>query len=248
MSKPRPTPEVPSSGVQVLADPEALAQAAARWLCEAALARNSRFAVALAGGSTPRRMYELLAGAYLNTMPWNRIHWFFGDERFVPHTDPRSNFAMVRRAMFDAAPAPAANIHPVETSSVAPDEAAAKYQQELEGFYGVARLAAKRPLFDVVLLGLGEDGHTASLFPGAEALNEQDRWAMAVTGPNGDPRITLTYPALQSSREVAFLVSGAAKRDSLARVWRGDALPAARLGPSRKVRWFIDRAADPRSG
>jgi 6-phosphogluconolactonase len=245
MPNPHPSPEAPTSEVRVLADPEALAHAAARWLCEAAQASDGCFAVALAGGSTPRRMYELLAGTYLDAMPWNRIHWFFGDERCVPHTDPRSNFAMVRKAMFDPAPAPAANIHPIETSSVTPAEAAARYQRELEGFYGAARLDPARPLFDIVLLGLGEDGHTASLFPGAEALDEQERWVMAVAGADKDRRITLTYPALGSCGEVAFLVSGTAKRDSLARVWRGDELPAARLRPSGRIRWLVDRAADP---
>ena len=230
--------------VAVHSTPEALARATAAWLRERAVAAGPRFAVCLAGGSTPRRVYELLASAERERFPWDRAHWFFGDERFVPHDHPDSNYRMVRAALFDAAPVPAANVHPVPTAGE-PAQAAQAYENELRDFYGAATLDPQRPLFDAVLLGLGEDGHTASLFPGTAALQERQLWVVDVLNPMSEPRITLTYPALASTRALAFLVAGANKRDILARVWRGEDLPAARLTFS-KPEWFIDRAADPR--
>jgi 6-phosphogluconolactonase len=225
--------------------PEALGRATAAWLRERAAAAGPRFAVCLAGGSTPRRVYELLATAERERFPWDRAHWFFGDERFVPHDHPDSNYRMARAALLDAAPVPAGNVHPMPTTGE-PAQAAQRYANELQDFYGAATLDPRRPLFDVVLLGLGEDGHTASLFPGTAALQERRRWVVDVLNPKSEPRITLTYPALESTRALAFLVSGASKRDILARVWRGEDLPAARL-QFPKPEWFIDRAADPRA-
>jgi 6-phosphogluconolactonase len=227
-------------------DAEALSQAAARWLTEKARVAQGRFAVALAGGSTPRRMYELLASAERTNVPWDRVHWFFGDERFVPHDDSDSNFRMAREAMFVKAPVPAENIHPIPFAQ-SPERAAQDYERTLQAWYGHDRLEAQRPLFDVVLLGLGDDGHTASLFPGTAALTERSHWATSVVGAMPQPRITLTFPVLESSHVVAFLVSGAGKREVLRRVWRGDDLPAARLRPLSGLFWFIDRAADPRA-
>jgi 6-phosphogluconolactonase len=223
---------------------EALARATAAWLRERAAAAGPRFAVSLAGGSTPRRVYELLASAERERFPWDRTHWFFGDERFVPHDHPDSNYRMVRTALFDVAPVPPANVHPMPTGGE-PAQAAQRYASELQDFYGAVALDPQRPLFDVVLLGLGEDGHTASLFPGTAALQERQRWVVDVLNPKSEPRITLTYPALRSTGALAFLVAGANKRDILARVWRCEDLPAARLrGP--EPAWFVDRAADPR--
>ena len=227
-------------------DAEALSRAAARWLADRAIAAQGRFAVSLAGGSTPRRMYELLASAERARFPWDRVHWFFGDERFVAHDDRDSNFGMVRDAMFSRVPVPAANIHPIAFAQ-SPAGAAQDYERTLQAWYGNDGLEPRRPLFDVVLLGLGDDGHTASLFPGTAALNERARWTTSVVGAMPQPRITLTYPVLESSRAVAFLVSGAGKREALRRIWRGDDLPAARLRPSGELIWFIDRAADPRA-
>ena len=227
-------------------DAEALSQAAARWLTEQACAATGRFAVSLAGGSTPRRMYELLASAERARFPWDRVHWFFGDERFVPHDDPDSNVRMVAEAMFSRAPILAENIHPTVLAGT-PEAAAQDYERTLQAWYGGEKLDPRRPLFDVVLLGLGDDGHTASLFPGTAALTERARWTAPVIGGMTQPRITLTYPALECSRAVAFLVSGAGKREALRRVWRGDDLPAARLRPQGELIWFIDRAADPRA-
>ncbi len=231
--------------VAVYPTPEELARATAAWLTERAGATERRFAVCLAGGSTPRRVYELLASAERARFPWDRVHWFFGDERFVPHHHPDSNYRMAREAMFDAAPVPAANVHPIPTAG-RPAEAAQRYENELHEYYGAAILDPQRPLFDVVLLGLGEDGHTASLFPGTLALQERQHWVVDVLNPKSEPRITLTYPALESTRALAFLVAGAHKRDILARVWRGEDLPAARLKYPAPI-WFIDQDADPRA-
>jgi 6-phosphogluconolactonase len=225
---------------RVFDDAEALARHAAQWL--SALAENSSgaFAVSLSGGSTPRRLYELLAGAHL---PWERMHWFWGDERFVPPEHPDSNYRMAREALLGRAPVPVANVHPMPTEGLSPEDAAAAYEATLRRFYGADRLAPERPLFDVMLLGIGDDGHTASLFPGHAALEEERRWVLAVRGAK-EARITLTYPALGSSRHTAFLATGAAKRDAVRRAQAGDhAIPAGRLRPVGALHWFIDRAA-----
>lgn len=232
--------------IRVHDDAEALSQGAARWLTEQARAARGKFAVSLAGGSTPRRIYELLASAERARFPWDRVHWFFGDERFVPHDDPDSNVRMVRETMFSKAPISAENIHPIAFAK-SPEAAARDYERSLQAWYGEEKLDPQRPLFDVVLLGLGDDGHTASLFPGTAALTERVHWATTVIGAMPQTRITLTYPVLQSSRAVTFLISGAGKREALRRVWRGDDLPAARLRPQGELIWFIDRAADPRA-
>jgi 6-phosphogluconolactonase len=225
--------------------PEDLARATAAWLSERAVAAERRFSVCLAGGSTPRGVYELLASTERARFPWDRVHWFFGDERFVPHHHPDSNYRMAREAMFDAVPVPAANQHPIPTAGQ-PAQAAQRYENELRDFYGAVTLDLQRPLFDVVLLGLGEDGHTASLFPGARALQERERWVVDVLNPKSEPRITLTYPALESNDGLVFLVAGAHKRDILARIWGGGNLPAARLQGRTAPYWFIDRAAEPK--
>jgi 6-phosphogluconolactonase len=222
-------------------DTEALAHHAARWLCAFAQRSNGRFAVSLSGGSTPRRLYELLAQA---DVPWDRVHWFWGDERFVPPDHADSNYRMAREALLARAPVPSANIHAIPTEGLSPEEAASAYERTLQRFYGAEVLVRERPLFDVTLLGLGEDGHTASLFPGHPALGEERRWVLAVRGARKEARITLTYPALQASRETAFLVTGAAKKDALARARAGDrTIPAGRLRPVGGLHWFIDRAA-----
>jgi 6-phosphogluconolactonase len=174
------------------------------------------------------------------------VHWFFGDERFVPHNGPDSNAGMVREAMFSKVPVSPENIHPVAFAR-SPEIAAQGYERTLKAWYGAEKFDSQRPLFDAVLLGLGDDGHTASLFPGTAALMERVHWVTTVVGATPQPRITLTLPVLESSRAVAFLVSGAGKREALRRVWRGDDLPAARLHPHGELVWFVDRAADPRA-
>lgn len=231
--------------LEVLANPEALAGRVADWLLAEALAKEGTFAVALSGGSTPRLLYEHLAKpSYRVRFPWPVTHWFWGDERFVPRDGPLSNFRMVREALLSCAPIPASNIHPIPTEGISPDEAALAYERGLKSFYGAGSLEPGRPLFDVTLLGVGVDGHTASLFPGTAALKERERWAVPVIGATPEPRITLTYPVLESCRRAAFLVAGKEKRAIFARLRRGDgSLPAARLNPAGALYLFADAAA-----
>lgn len=233
--------------VEVLPDAEALAEHAARWLLELACAKTGLFAVSLSGGSTPKRLYQLLASPPLkDRFPWARTHWFWGDERFVPHDDPASNFRMTREAMLERAPIPAANIHPMPTEHMSVAHAADAYEQELKDFYGRDTFDPERPLFDVELLGLGTNGHTASLFPGMSVLKETSRWVGSMTDKEAGTRLTLTYPALQSAREVAFLVAGKDKRPVLAEILSGNSdLPAAHVRPQGTLRFLMDRAAAP---
>jgi 6-phosphogluconolactonase len=230
--------------LETFADAEALARRAAGWLIAATEGRD-RVAIALSGGSTPRRLYEILAQPpYRDEFPWSRTHWFWGDERFVPPDDALSNYRMVREALLSLVPVAADHIHAVPTVGTGPEAAAATYERTLQAFYGADRLAPARPLFDAVLLGLGPDGHTASLFPGTAVLEERERWVAAVLGAKDEARITLTYPALESSRHAAFLVAGPEKRTVLAALRRGDTqLPAARLRPVGTLRIFADTAA-----
>ena len=233
--------------LRVFDDAAALADACAAWLYERAVASQGRCAIALSGGSTPAPTYARLARAPLaQHFPWSRVHWFWGDERFVAHEHPDSNYRLARDAFLAQAPVPRENLHPVPTAGLTPEAAAARYESELKRWYGAERLSAERPLFEVNLLGIGDDGHTASLIPGQPVLEERERWVVAVSRGRPEPRITLTYPALESSRVVAFLISGAKKREVLRRVLAGDAtLPAARLRPRGAGLIFADRAACP---
>jgi len=231
--------------MEILADPEALARRAADLLIVAANGTADRFVVALSGGSTPRRLYELLARPpYRDALPWNRTHVFWGDERFVPKADARSNYRMAHEALLSRVPIPSANVHPIPTEDTTPLDAAMGFEKELKSFYGFGALDPSRPLFDVTLLGLGADGHTASLLPGSRALAERERWAVAVTDGAPEPRISLTYPPLESSRHVLFLVEGTEKRAIFERVRRGDPdLPATRIQPIGQLLWLADAAA-----
>jgi 6-phosphogluconolactonase len=237
-----------STRVEVVKDPEALAHRAAGWITELAAASRDRFAICLSGGSTPRRLYQLLAESpYRDALPWDRIHWFWGDERFVPWDDPDSNYGMVHAALLERAPVPPGNIHGIPTNGT-PADAAAAYERVLKSYYGSESLDQTRPLFDIEILGLGPDGHTASLIPGTRVLEDRHRWVAEVIGGRPEPRITLTYPALESSRHTAFLVAGADKRETLSRALAGDqALPAARVRPVGELLWFVDETARPGS-
>jgi 6-phosphogluconolactonase len=231
--------------IEIADDAAALAELAADWLLALARHKTGRFSVALSGGSTPRRLYQLLASPPRRCLfPWDRTVWFWGDERFVPHENPASNYRMVHDAMLARAPVPARNIHPMPTEGLEPEAAAAVYERTLKQFYGEQELAPDKPLFDVVLLGLGTNGHTASLFPDMAVLQERRRWVGIMTDPQAGTRLTLTYPALESSRETAFLVAGEDKRAVLRRVLDGDtSLPATQLQPQGTLRFFVDRAA-----
>jgi 6-phosphogluconolactonase len=231
----------------VVADNEALARAAAERIAARFQSAQGRIAFCLTGGSTPERLYELLAEPpYRDTLPWERIHLFWGDDRYVPHDDPRSNFGIAHRLLVRHVRIPPANIHPIPTSGRDPHLDAARYEAELRAFHAAERLDPSRPLFDVVLMGVGSDGHTASLFPGHPHPAERDRWVVGV--PEAGlapfvPRVTLTFPAFASTREMLFLVSGADKRDIMARVLAGEDLPACRADAQGEVVWLIDRAA-----
>jgi 6-phosphogluconolactonase len=230
--------------IEVLADPPSLARHVAEWMTALALAAPGPFRVSLSGGSTPKALYELLASnAFIGRFPWRRVHWYWGDERFVAYDDPDSNFRMTREAMLSKAPIPQENINPIPTDGD-PDAAAARYERTLQTAYGAAVLDPARPLFDLTLLGLGADGHTASLLPGEAVLEERRRWVAAVSHGRPEVRITMTYPAIDSSRHVAFLVVGKEKAPVLAAIRAGDSeLPSARVNPVGDLVWFVDEAA-----
>jgi 6-phosphogluconolactonase len=233
--------------IDVSADFESLAHRVAQWIVDLACATPGRFAIALSGGSTPKRLYQMLAAAPLvEAMPWERVHLFFGDDRFVAWDDPNSNYGMAHDAMIAHVPIPAGNVHGIVHKGTAAD-AAYEYESTLKSFYGSATLDPMRPLFDVVLLGMGPDGHTASLFPGKPALDEMHRWAVEVPEPGLNPfvpRVTLTYPALHSAKSTAFVAAGADKTAMMNRVLGGErALPSARISPVGELIWFVDRAA-----
>lgn len=230
---------------EALADPEALSRRVADWMVDVSRTKDGAFTIALAGGSTPRRLYQLLAEPpYCDRFPWSRTHWFWGDERFVPHDDALSNYRMARDALLSRAPIPAINVHPIPTDQTTSDQAASLYARELKSYYGAQQLDPARPLFDVTLLGLGPDGHTASLFPNTAVLAERERWVAAVIGAKAEARITLTYPVLESSRNAIFVVAGKEKSAALAGLRGGDAsLPATRLHPTGMLWIFADAAA-----
>lgn len=231
-----------------LADAAALAKTAAEHVLAAIAANPGRVAICLTGGSSPKQLYELLAtDPYRSRIPWDRVHWFIGDERFVPTGDPLHNMTMARKAFLDAC-APAANIHPIPTDTAGPDASARLYAEQLQLFYGAANLDPTRPLFDLVLLGIGPDGHVASLFPGFPAVEERAPWVVGVPKANVEPfvpRVSLTLPALASCREMLFEVAGQSKRPILTRVLGGENLPANRARSDRKTVFLIDAAAWP---
>ncbi len=231
-----------------VADPAALAKTAADRVLARMSANNGRIAICLTGGSSPKKLYQLLATqTYRGKIPWDRVHWFIGDERFVPASDSRNNMSMARAAFLDQC-APAANIHPIPTDAANPDEAARRYGRELQSYYGADEFSSASPLFDVVLMGVGPDGHTASLFPGYPAIEENRRWVVGVPQAHVEPfvpRVTLTLPALASCREMLFEVAGAEKRAILTQVLGDENLPANRARSAGETVWLIDKAALP---
>jgi 6-phosphogluconolactonase len=234
--------------VIVVSDSDAVAKAAADRVTASIAENGGRVAVCLTGGSTPKQLYQLLAtDAYRSQIPWDRVHWFIGDERFVPVGDPHNNMSMARQAFLDRC-APAANVHAIPTDTASPDEAARQYEAELKSFYGADALDPARPLFDLVLLGVGPDGHVASLFPGYPAVEETKPWVVGVPKANVEPfvpRVSLALPTLASCREILFAVSGAGKRAILTRVFGGENLPANRARSLGETVWLLDTAALP---
>jgi 6-phosphogluconolactonase len=225
-------------------DVHALSRRVAEWFVDAVNAAPGIVRISLSGGSTPKELYSLLAGGeFRERMAWDRLELFWGDERFVPYDDPASNYRMTKEAMLSRVPIPAERIHPIPVDG-RPEDAAARYESLLKGIYGADAFDPERPLFHIMLLGLGDDGHTASLIPGQPVLEEKRRWVAAVTGGRAETRITLTYPAIESSRTIAFLAAGPGKTAAVRAVRSGDqALPAARIRPHGEVIWFLDRAA-----
>lgn len=205
------------------------------------LHKQDLFTLALAGGGTPQRLYERLAGAGL---PWSRIHLFWGDERFVPHDHPKSNVRMVRETLLDDISIPNENVHPIPTEP-RPEAAASAYEDTLQGAF-----ARRTHTFDLVLLGMGEDGHTASLFPEHNPALDDPKWVRAVSAPprhDVSQRITCTLPVLTNARRAYVLVSGASKRETVeAALHDGDEeLPITHVQPREQLVWFLDEAAHP---
>jgi 6-phosphogluconolactonase len=212
-----------------------------------ATAQRGRFVIALSGGHTPAKMYALWGapGKYRDETPWDCVHVFWGDERYVPADDPLSNYRMTREALLAHVPIPAANVHPAPTSLPTPERVAEAYEAQLRGFFGAAE-----PAFDVTLLGVGPEGHTASLFPGSPALEETKRWVMAVQVAAKPPnRLTFTLPVLNRSRNIYFLAAGKDKREILGALRsepdsRPSQYPAGRVRPvDGRALWFLDQAA-----
>jgi 6-phosphogluconolactonase len=232
--------------IRTYPDAASLARAAAEHfvtLATQAMTARGRFVVALSGGSTPRAAYTLLASdEFVARVDWPRVHVFWGDERCVPPDHAESNYRMARETLLDKIPIPAENIHRIQ-GELPPDQAATAYQAELEAVLG----AGGR--FDLILLGMGEDGHTASLFPGTTALHEQTRWVVAhYVDKLSAWRVTLTPVAINAAAHVTFLVSGAGKAERLREVLDGphqpDVLPAQIVRPTDgRLLWLADAAA-----
>ncbi len=219
-------------------------------LAEASIKERNIFTLVLSGGSTPLLLYEELARQPLSKrIDWQKTHIFWGDERCVPPDHPDSNYALAFQAVVSKVDIPTANVHRVITESDSANAAAEDYEKTLRHFF--RHLAGSEdqpylPSFDLVLLGLGQDGHTASLFPGDAALEEKYRWVVAVDGASASPpvpRVTLTFPVLNKAECVIFLVSGSSKQDVFAEIMNNPgtaAYPAARIRPSGRLLWFID--------
>jgi len=233
--------------IRIFDNLEDISRAAAEIFVEAAreaAAARGFFSVALSGGNTPRRLHELLAfEPFCDQIPWRKVHIFWGDERCVLPDDPRSNYRMARETLLERVALPPENIHPMR-GDLPPAQAAARYAAELQQFFDPAS-----PIFDLILLGLGDNAHTASLFPHTPVLAESTRWVADVTIPElGMSRITLTAPLINQARQVVFLVSGAAKAHALRMVLEGAyqplEYPAQLIHPSgARLRWLVDKAA-----
>ncbi len=240
--------------VHTYPDPVLLAEAAARHVLEvtrAAAAAHRQASIALSGGSTPRLLYERLAQPDIaEQIEWSNTHIFWGDERAVPPDDPASNYRMARETLLDHVPIPPENVHRI-SGEIEPPMAAAEYEGVLRSFFGSGPgpKGPQRTCFDLVLLGMGEDGHTASLFPGAEALQEKRRWVVAYYVDSVSAwRITLTPIVLNAAARILFLVSGANKADRLRQVLYGPSqshrFPAQMIQPTQgRLIWLVDDAA-----
>ena len=237
--------------IEIFPDAEALALHTADMFAmaarEAAVARG-RFAVALSGGETPGPLFRMLARQqFSQKIPWRRVQLYWGDERCVPPDDPASNYAMARETFIRHVPIPADNVHRMAGEDE-PQAAADAYEAELRALAARERPPSGVPVFDLVLLGLGRDGHTASLFPRSDALTVEDRFCVATQAPDGSPRLTVTAPVINAARRVWFYVSGAGKAGMVAEVLEGLraplAVPAQGVAPVHgTLTWLLDEAA-----
>jgi 6-phosphogluconolactonase len=236
---------------EILPDGEALALRAADVLAAAAqetAAARGRFAVALSGGETPKVLYRMIARQqFSQKIPWRRVQLYWGDERCVTPEHPASNYGMARDTFIKHVPIAAENVHRM-LGEEEPDKAADAYEAELRALAAKERPESGVPVFDLVLLGLGLDGHTASLFPHSPALTVEDRFCVATQAPDGSPRLTVTAPVINAARRVWFLVSGAEKAGMVAEVLEGlrvpNAVPAQGVAPVHgTLTWFLDEAA-----
>jgi 6-phosphogluconolactonase len=238
----------PRRSILVYDNPEQLAEAAALQFinsAQAAISLQGRFSVAVAGGNTPKRVYELLASErYRGRIEWSSVHIFFGDERCVPPDHPDSNYRMVKESLLTHVPIPTVNVHRMRGEDD-PTLSARLYEEELRAFFE----AGAWPCFDLVLLGMGEDGHTASLFPGTAALREKKAWVVANWVEQLKTfRLTLTAAAICSAAYIVFLVTGEAKARRLHEVLSGprdaERLPAQLIRPvNGSLEWLVDKAA-----
>jgi 6-phosphogluconolactonase len=232
----------------VYPDSQSLVDGAADFIADLAtksIADRNRFTIALSGGETPRPIYTRLATAsYRDRIDWGKVHLFFGDERCVPPDDSRSNYYMAREALLDHVPLSSENIHRIQ-GEIDPAQAALIHEQELQALFCTSAF----PAFDLICLGLGENGHTASLFPGTAALREKEHWVVPqYVEVLTTWRVTFTVPLINAARHIALLVEGAAKAETLWRVLEGlyqpDVLPAQLIQPvNGQVHWLVDAAA-----
>jgi 6-phosphogluconolactonase len=240
--------------IRQLADTNELFHAAAEEVCRIAqmsIETTGRFSLVLSGGSTPRGLYALLSEhPYRSQVEWKRVEFFWGDERAVPPGHQASNFRMARETMLDKLDIPAERVHRIEAERPDIDQVAREYESEIERVLGrVPGVGRRPPHFNLFLLGMGEDGHTAALFPKTAAVLERERWVMAQEVPRAPrERVTMTPPLINAAHFIIFLVSGPTKADVLAQVLQGPrdplSYPAQLIHPlTGEVTWFVDRAA-----
>jgi len=216
-----------------------------------AVSERGRFTIALSGGRTPRLLYEQLAVRFVRQIQWEAVHIFWGDERYVPGDHADSNFAMANSSLISRVSLPAENVNRIPTESESPEKAADVYEQLLRDYFQSTGGEEDTSTFDVVLLGIGEDGHTASLFPGSPALGEEERWVLPVRSPpsfSPRSRITLTLPALNRARLAFIIASGVGKREVVTSILSDPVesrrrYPAAMISPRDKLVWYVDRDA-----
>ncbi len=238
--------------VRVFDDMESMSVAVAAGVAELAAISTEAgrpFSLVLSGGGTPRRLFEILAGETAD-IDWEKVHLFWGDERFVPVDDPSSNFGAAKTTLLEKIEIPNGNIHGIPVDVPTAVQAAELYENEMRKFFEIHERGL--PEFDLILLGLGEDGHTASIFPGDPVIDERERWVSAVNAPPGiEPieRVTLTLPVLNAARNIFFLVSGDSKADILNDIFftgrmAADQYPAAMISPGESLVWYVDHSVD----